>query len=89
MLLMPDEHIGDVHRSEIEPNLKRKAQHWLLPMVSDIHYGQVNPREDIDVVMVAPKAPGHTVRSTYAQGGGVPDAGRRPFRMRSINRLAM
>src|SRR4029079_4395135 len=38
----------------------------------NIHYGQVVPREDLDVVMIAPKAPGHTVRSTYAQGGGVP-----------------
>jgi len=37
-----------------------------------VHYGQVSPREDLDVVMVAPKAPGHTVRGTYAQGGGVP-----------------
>ena len=38
----------------------------------NIHYGQVVPRTDLDVVMVAPKAPGHTVRSTYAAGGGVP-----------------
>ncbi|TMH89340.1 MAG: ketol-acid reductoisomerase, partial [Betaproteobacteria bacterium] len=38
----------------------------------NIHYGQVMPREDLDVVMIAPKAPGHTVRSTYAQGGGTP-----------------
>jgi ketol-acid reductoisomerase len=38
----------------------------------NVHYGQVEPRDDIDVVMIAPKAPGHTVRGTYAQGGGVP-----------------
>src|SRR6202008_3161051 len=38
----------------------------------NIHYGQVVPRSDLDVVMIAPKAPGHTVRSTYAAGGGVP-----------------
>ena len=71
MLLMPDEHIGDVYRSEIEPNLKKGAT-LAFAHGFNIHYGQVNPRDDIDVVMVAPKAPGHTVRSTYAQGGGVP-----------------
>jgi len=71
MLLMPDEHIGDVYRSEIEPNLKKGAT-LAFAHGFNIHYGQVNPREEIDVVMVAPKAPGHTVRSTYAQGGGVP-----------------
>ena len=38
----------------------------------NVHYGQVVPRADLDVWMVAPKAPGHTVRSTYTQGGGVP-----------------
>ncbi|NBO03714.1 MAG: ketol-acid reductoisomerase [Betaproteobacteria bacterium] len=71
MLLMPDEHIGDVYRSEIEPNLKKGAT-LAFAHGFNIHYGQVTPRQDIDVVMVAPKAPGHTVRSTYAQGGGVP-----------------
>jgi ketol-acid reductoisomerase len=71
MLLMPDEHIGDVYRSEIEPNLKKGAT-LAFAHGFNIHYGQVSPRQDIDVVMVAPKAPGHTVRSTYAQGGGVP-----------------
>ena len=71
MLLMPDEHIGDVYRSEIEPDLKKGAT-LAFAHGFNIHYGQVNPRDDIDVVMVAPKAPGHTVRSTYAQGGGVP-----------------
>ena len=71
MLLMPDEHIGDVYRSEIAPNLKNGAT-LAFAHGFNIHYGQVSPREDIDVVMVAPKAPGHTVRSTYAQGGGVP-----------------
>ncbi len=71
MLLMPDEHIGDVYRSEIEPNLKKSAT-LAFAHGFNIHYGQVTPRQDIDVVMVAPKAPGHTVRSTYAQGGGVP-----------------
>ncbi|NDI23671.1 MAG: ketol-acid reductoisomerase, partial [Betaproteobacteria bacterium] len=71
MLLMPDEHIGDVYRSDIEPNLKKGAT-LAFAHGFNIHYGQVSPRQDIDVVMVAPKAPGHTVRSTYVQGGGVP-----------------
>jgi ketol-acid reductoisomerase len=71
MMLMPDEHIAATYRSEIEPNLKNGAT-LAFAHGFNIHYGQVVPREDIDVVMVAPKAPGHTVRSTYAQGGGVP-----------------
>jgi len=71
MMLMPDEHIAATYRSEIEPNLKNGAT-LAFAHGFNIHYGQVVPRDDIDVVMVAPKAPGHTVRSTYAQGGGVP-----------------
>ncbi len=71
MLLMPDEHIGDVYRTEIEPNIKKGAT-LAFAHGFNVHYGQVVPREDLDVVMIAPKAPGHTVRSTYAAGGGVP-----------------
>ena len=71
MLLMPDEHIADVYRSHIEPNLKYGAT-LAFAHGFNVHYGQVQPRADLDVVMVAPKAPGHTVRGTYAQGGGVP-----------------
>jgi ketol-acid reductoisomerase len=71
MLLMPDEHIADVYRREVEPNLKKGAT-LAFAHGFNVHYGQVVPRADIDVVMVAPKAPGHTVRSTYAAGGGVP-----------------
>jgi ketol-acid reductoisomerase len=71
MLLMPDEHIADVYRSHIEPNLKKGAT-LAFAHGFNVHYGQVQPRADLDVVMVAPKAPGHTVRGTYAQGGGVP-----------------
>ncbi|MFA7666695.1 MAG: ketol-acid reductoisomerase [Burkholderiaceae bacterium] len=71
MMLMPDEHIGDVYRSEIEPNIKEGAT-LAFAHGFNVHYGQVMPRADLDVVMVAPKAPGHTVRSTYAAGGGVP-----------------
>jgi ketol-acid reductoisomerase len=71
MLLMPDEHIAEVYKSHIEPNLKQGAT-LAFAHGFNVHYGQVQPRADLDVVMVAPKAPGHTVRGTYAQGGGVP-----------------
>ena len=71
MMLMPDEHIAATWRAEVEPNI-RKGAALAFAHGFNIHYGQVVPRDDLDVVMVAPKAPGHTVRSTYAQGGGVP-----------------
>ncbi len=71
MMLMPDEHIGAAYRDEIEPNIKKGAT-LAFAHGFNVHYGQVMPREDLDVVMIAPKAPGHTVRSTYAGGGGVP-----------------
>ena len=71
MMLMPDEHIAATYKSEVEPNIKKGAT-LAFAHGFNVHYGQVSPREDLDVVMIAPKAPGHTVRSTYAQGGGVP-----------------
>ena len=71
MMLMPDEHIAAVYRTEVEPNLK-KGGALAFAHGFNIHYGQVQPRKDIDVWMVAPKAPGHTVRSTFAAGGGTP-----------------
>ena len=71
MMLMPDEHIAKVYRDDVAPSIKKGAT-LAFAHGFNIHYGQVVPREDLDVVMVAPKAPGHTVRSTYAQGGGVP-----------------
>ncbi len=71
MMLMPDEHIAAVYKTEVEPNI-RKGTTLGFAHGFNIHYGQVVPREDLDVVMIAPKAPGHTVRSTYAQGGGTP-----------------
>jgi len=71
MMLMPDEHIAATYRDEIEPNIKKGAT-LAFAHGFNVHYGQVSPREDLDVVMVAPKAPGHTVRGTYAQRGGVP-----------------
>src|SRR5438309_1522701 len=71
MLLMPDEQIAAVYKAEVEPSLKKGAA-LAFAHGFNIHYGQVNPRADIDVIMIAPKAPGHTVRGTYTQGGGVP-----------------
>jgi len=71
MMLMPDEHIAATYREEIEPNIKKGAT-LAFAHCFNVHYGQVSPRDDLDVVMVAPKAPGHTVRGTYVQGGGVP-----------------
>ena len=71
MVLLPDENIGAVYRENIEPNIKKGAS-LAFAHGFNIHYGQVVPRADIDVVMIAPKAPGHTVRSTYTQGGGTP-----------------
>ncbi len=71
MMLMPDEHIAATYKADVEPNLKKGAA-LAFAHGFNIHYGQVVPRDDIDVMMVAPKAPGHTVRSTYVAGGGVP-----------------
>jgi len=71
MILLPDEQIAAVYNAEVAPNLKPGAS-LAFAHGFNVHYGQVVPREDVDVWMVAPKAPGHTVRGTYAQGGGVP-----------------
>ncbi|QEI07087.1 ketol-acid reductoisomerase [Pigmentiphaga aceris] len=71
MILLPDENIAQVYKENVAPNIKSGAA-LAFAHGFNVHYGQVVPREDIDVIMIAPKAPGHTVRSTYAQGGGVP-----------------
>jgi len=71
MILLPDEHHAQVYQEYVEPNIKKGAS-LAFAHGFNIHYGLVQPREDLDVWMVAPKAPGHTVRSTYAAGGGVP-----------------
>src|SRR5512132_2276266 len=71
MMLMPDESIAAVYRDDVEPNIRKDAT-LAFAHGFNIHYAQVVPRADLDVVMVAPKAPGHTVRSTYVAGGGVP-----------------
>ena len=71
MILLPDENIPEVYKNDIEPNIKKGA---VLAFAHgfNVHYNQVVPREDLDVIMVAPKGPGHTVRSEYLRGGGVP-----------------
>src|SRR5205814_532745 len=71
MILLPDEHHAEVYKEQVEPNIKKGAS-LAFAHGFNIHYGLIQPREDLDVWMVAPKAPGHTVRSTYAAGGGVP-----------------
>jgi len=71
MMLVPDETQAEVYRNEVEPNLKKGAA-LAFAHGFNIHYGQIKPRADVDVIMVAPKGPGHLVRSTYTQGGGVP-----------------
>lgn len=71
MILAPDEHQGDLYREEIEPNIKQGAA-LAFAHGFNIHFGQIVPRSDLDVIMIAPKGPGHLVRSTFQQGGGVP-----------------
>jgi ketol-acid reductoisomerase len=71
MILLPDEVQGDVYREEIGPYLKKGAS-IAFGHGFNIHFGQIVPREDINVFMVAPKGPGHLVRHEYTKGGGVP-----------------
>jgi len=71
MILLPDEHIGQVYAENVAPHARQGAT-LAFAHGFNVHYGQVVPRADLDVIMIAPKAPGHTVRSTYSQGGGVP-----------------
>ncbi|WP_281646342.1 ketol-acid reductoisomerase [Parendozoicomonas sp. Alg238-R29] len=72
MILTPDEFQSQLYKAEIEPNLKQGATLAFAHGFA-IHYNQVVPRADLDVVMIAPKAPGHTVRSEFVKGGGIPD----------------
>jgi ketol-acid reductoisomerase len=71
MILLPDEMIAEVYANNVAPYIKQGAS-LAFAHGFNVHYNQVVPREDLDVWMVAPKAPGHTVRNTYTQGGGVP-----------------
>jgi ketol-acid reductoisomerase len=72
MMLAPDEHQRKIYTENIEPNLK-KGVTLAFAHGFNIHYNQIVPRADLDVIMIAPKAPGHTVRSEFVRGGGVPD----------------
>ncbi|MEF8792987.1 ketol-acid reductoisomerase [Thiohalorhabdus sp.] len=72
MVLAPDEHQKALYYGQIEPNLKQGGA-LAFAHGFNINYGQVVPRSDLDVFMVAPKGPGHTVRATYTQGSGVPN----------------
>tara|TARA_B110000305_G_C19378734_1_gene608406 strand:+ start:253 stop:1269 length:1017 start_codon:yes stop_codon:yes gene_type:complete len=71
MLLLPDENIAEVFENDVRPNIKKGAAVGFAHGFN-VHFGQVNPDKNVDVIMIAPKAPGHTVRATYSQGGGVP-----------------
>ncbi len=72
MMLAPDEFQAELYKKSIEPNLKSGA---ILAFAHgfNIHYGLIKPSIDLDVIMIAPKAPGHTVRNEFVRGGGIPD----------------
>ena len=70
-ILIPDEVQAKVYKEEIEPNL-HKGQYLMFSHGFNVHYGFITPPKDVKVIMVAPKAPGHTVRSEYVAGKGVP-----------------
>jgi ketol-acid reductoisomerase len=72
MILLPDENQAEIYAEQIEPNLKNGAT-IAFGHGFNIHYGRIHPRADINVTMIAPKAPGHTVRSEFVRGGGIPD----------------
>ena len=72
MILIPDEKQADVYKSEIAPNLKEGSA-LAFAHGFNIHFKQIQPPANVDVFMVAPKGPGHLVRRTFVEGGGVPD----------------
>lgn len=71
MILAPDEHQADLYKQEIEPNIQQGAV-MAFAHGFNVHFEVIEPRADLDVIMIAPKGPGHLVRSTYVEGGGVP-----------------
>ncbi len=72
MILTPDEFQSQLYKEEIEPNIQQGATLAFAHGFA-IHYNQIVPRADLDVIMIAPKAPGHTVRTEFVNGGGIPD----------------
>jgi len=71
MILLPDEQIAAVYKNDVEPHIRQGAS-LAFAHGFNVHYGQVVPREDLDVWMVAPKAPGHRMRELFVEGKGVP-----------------
>ena len=71
MILAPDEHQQRICQDELLPNIGSGAA-IAFAHGFNIHFGLVEPPDNLDVIMIAPKGPGHTVRSTYTEGGGVP-----------------
>ena len=71
MVLTPDEHQGALYRDHLEPNM-REGTALAFAHGLNIHFNLIEPRKDLDVFMIAPKGPGHTVRSEYQRGAGVP-----------------
>src|ERR1700710_1591255 len=71
MMLTPDELQADIYTADLAPNMKNGAA-LMFAHGLNVHFNLIEPRADIDVLMVAPKGPGHTVRSEYQKGGGVP-----------------
>lgn len=72
MILIPDELQADVYKESIEPNLK-EGKIIAFSHGFNIHYSQIQAKSGVGVIMIAPKAPGHTVRSEFERGGGIPD----------------
>ena len=72
MILAPDEFQEKIYNKSIEPNLKEGST-LAFAHGFNIHFELIKPRPDLDVIMIAPKAPGHTVRSEFVRGGGIPD----------------
>ena len=71
MMLTPDELQGDIYRDHLAPNMKKGAA-LMFAHGLNIHFNLIEPRADLDVMMIAPKGPGHTVRAEYQRGAGVP-----------------
>ena len=71
MMLTPDELQGDIYREHLHDNMKKGAA-LVFAHGLNVHFNLLDPRADLDVLMIAPKGPGHTVRSEYQRGGGVP-----------------
>ena len=71
MMLTPDELQGDIYREHLHANMKDGAA-LMFAHGLNVHFNLIEPRSDLDVLMIAPKGPGHTVRSEYQRGAGVP-----------------